>query len=165
MLKKYPLLLFLILFFLYCGRPSTQHKQTAKLTDFTLEEINGSKIKLSELKGKVVLVDFWATWCPPCRTAIPHLERIYTDYKTQGLIVLGISLDQDKEQIKTFLKNNPISYSILFGDKQIANNYQVEAIPTLILFDKKGNMALREVGFSEENISNLEQKIKELLTQ
>ncbi len=155
------------LFFLIscCSNPKPSSSLPGKVTDFTLEQLGGGKITLSEQKGKVVLVDFWATWCPPCRAAIPHLVRMYNAYKDQGLLVLGVSLDQEKDKIPPFVKEYNITYPILFGDNQVAKAYEVQGIPTLVIFDKKGKIAFREVGFSEENIDSLEQKVKEILTQ
>jgi len=136
-----------------------------KSTDFSLEQMGGGKITLSEQKGKVVLVDFWATWCGPCKSAIPYIINIYNTYKDQGLIVLGISLDQERSALDKFIKDQPIPYPILYGDAQVARAYDVQGIPTMVIFDKKGKIAFREVGFSEKNIDSLKTKVSQLLQQ
>jgi thiol-disulfide isomerase/thioredoxin len=164
MRKIIPIVLFIFLF-LQCGSNQKSVSPTSKGTDFTLDQLGGGKITLSALKGKVVLVDFWATWCPPCRAAIPHLVNMYNTYKDQGLIVLGVSLDQDKNTIPPFVSENKITYPILYGNNEVARAYDVQGIPTLVIFDKKGKQSFREVGFSDENIGTLEQKVKELLSQ
>jgi thiol-disulfide isomerase/thioredoxin len=133
--------------------------------NFTLEQLGGGKVSLAEQKGKVVLVDFWATWCGPCRAAIPNLVSMYNTYKDQGLVVLGISLDQEKDALPKFVKEYSINYPILYGDQQVTKAFEIQSIPTLVIFDKKGKIAFREVGFSDENIATLEQKIKDVLTQ
>lgn len=148
-----------------CGNPKPSSGVPNKATDFTLEQLGGSKVTLSELKGKVVLVDFWATWCPPCRAAIPHLIQMYNTYKDSGLIVLGISLDQEKDKLPSFIKDNNITYPILYGNSQVAIAYNVQSIPTLVIFDKKGKIIFREVGFNEENVTTLKQKVMENLHQ
>jgi peroxiredoxin len=90
---------------------------------------------------------------------------MYNEYKDQGLVVLGISLDQEKDALPKFIKDYNITYPILYGNQQIARAYEVQSIPTLVIFDKKGKIAFREVGFSDENITTLEQKIKDALAQ
>lgn len=165
-MRKFFILLTIFIFLISCSN-TTKSKTFAanKNSDFTLEQLSGGSITLSQLKGKVVLVDFWATWCPPCRVAIPHLIKLYDTYKDQGLVVLGISLDQQKEVLPKFVTENNISYPILIGNQDVAKIYDVQGIPTLIIFDKKGKIALREVGFNAENIDNLEKNIIGLLNQ
>jgi peroxiredoxin len=90
---------------------------------------------------------------------------MYDTYKDQGLLVLGISLDQEKDKLPPFVKENKITYPILYGDQQVAKAYDVQGIPTFVIFDKKGKIAFREVGFSEENIDSLQKKVTELLKQ
>lgn len=151
------------LLFSYCSNPKSSTKPVGKTIDFTLEQMGGGKVTLSEQKGKVVLVDFWATWCGPCRTAIPYLVNMYNNYQDQGLLILGISLDEQRSELDKFTKEQPIPYPILYGNKEIAKAYEVQGIPTLVVFDKKGKYAFREVGFSEENIDSLQKKVIELL--
>lgn len=161
-MKKLFLILIPILLLISCGGKTTTSGST-KATDFTLEQMGGGKITLSQQKGKVVLVDFWATWCGPCRAAIPYLINIYNTYKDQGLQVLGVSLDQERSALDKFVKDQPIPYPILYGDKDVARAYDVQGIPTMVIFDKKGKIAYREVGFSPENIDSLKAKISQLL--
>jgi peroxiredoxin len=125
--------------------------------DFTLYDLEGVKRTLSEQKGKVVLVDFWATFCPPCKVEIPHLKAIYEEYKDKGLVVWGIGLEK-RESLEPFVNEMNISYPILLDDLRSASGkYGVQGIPTTILFDKKNRIAFKHVGFGP----GLEMKFKE----
>ncbi len=115
-----------------------------KAPDFTLPDLDGKRYRLSDLKGKVVVINFWATWCPPCRKEIPDLRWIYDEYKDQGVEILGISLDQiDKSQIKKFVKDFKVNYPILHGTQsehsKILNAYQAgQFLPTTFIIDREG---------------------------
>jgi peroxiredoxin len=125
--------------------------------DFTLYDLEGVKRTLSEQKGKVVLVDFWATFCPPCKVEIPHLKAIYKEYKDKGLVVWGIGLEK-RESLEPFVNELNISYPILLDDlRSVSAKYGVQGIPTTILFDKKSRIAFKHVGFGP----GLEMKFKE----
>lgn len=157
------LIAFTILFclLLQCGG-STKVMQSSGIFDFTLESNQGDKITLSKLKGKIVILDFWATWCPPCREAIPKLIKLYDKYQSQDLIVLGIALD-DKNDVIKLAQEMKINYPVLFDDKTVAKKYEVQSIPTLYLLDKKGKQVHKEIGFSEEGFQQIEEKIVGLL--
>ncbi len=114
--------------------------------DFTLRSLDGERFTLSSLRGKVVLLNFWATWCPPCRREIPDLNRIYDTYKDRGVVILGVSWDElNNEQIKTFVKNYKVTYPILHGTQselsQVGKAYAWEGyLPTTYLIDRKGHL-------------------------
>jgi|UniRef100_A0A7C3UXI4 thiol-disulfide isomerase/thioredoxin len=152
---------FLLLFFLFCG---VKEKSTLESSlDFTLPTLTGENVTLSKLKGRIILLDFWATWCPPCRLAIPELSKIYEEYKNKNLIVLGIGLDEKTSLLKA-QEELKIPYPILIGSDDVAKRYKIEAIPTLLLIDKKGQTQLRKVGFSEEGMKEIRAKIEELIS-
>jgi len=132
--------------------------------DFTLTGLDGKRYTLSSFQGKVVLVDFWASWCRPCRTMIPHAVELYNRYKNQGLMILGVGLD-DEASLRKFVAQTPISYPVLIGTAQTGRTYGVSAIPTSLVLDKQGNIAFRHTGFYPGMESTLEDEIKGLLSE
>jgi len=138
-------------------------KQTDN-TDFTLYTLDGVEYKLSELKGQVVVIDFWATWCPPCRNSIPAFIRLYSKYREQGLTILGIGLD-DEQALRDYSKQMQIPYPILIGNKEIAKAYQVSGIPKTIFLDKKGNIRKSQTGFAPELEAQFDELIESMLAE
>ncbi|OQX50838.1 MAG: hypothetical protein B5M53_11730 [Candidatus Cloacimonas sp. 4484_209] len=186
-MKKLPVVLFLLIavFVLNCKNNSPQQSknkeqlkvetnvQTQETTknnerkqaiDFTLTDLNGKQRTLSEQKGKVVLVDFWATWCPPCKVEIPYLKKLYAAYKDQGFSVWGVGLDKE-EKLRQFVKEYDIEYPTLLGTRTVAQQYDVQGIPTSVLFDKNNRIAYHHVGFAPGMEKELEKEIKELLAE
>ncbi len=130
--------------------------------DFTLQDLNGNNVRLSDYRGKVVLLEFWATWCPPCRASIPGIEKLYNDYKNKGLVVLAVSVDEDGwDQVRSFISSNGISYTVLKGDNDVEKNYQVRTIPMMLILDKDGRISKRYLGFGNEE--DLDKDVKAIL--
>lgn len=123
--------------------------KAAKAPEFKLTEIDGKEIKLSDYKGKIVILDFWATWCGPCRRGIPDLVSLQKEYKDK-LVVIGISLDKvsgtDKD-VKGFMKEYKINYPVIWGNEKVTKDYgDIQAIPTSFVIDQKGNIVDKHVG-------------------
>ncbi len=128
------------------GNSYPERSQQDRLTkEFTLKDLRSKKVNLSDFKGKVVLLNFFATWCPPCRQEIPELVGIYHQYKKKGLVVLGVSLDMDKAPfvLKSFIKEMKIPYPILIGTQEVAENYQISGVPTTLIINKEGKIFKR----------------------
>lgn len=118
-----------------------------KAPDFTLVDTKGNKVSLADYKGKIVIVDFWATWCGPCRRGVPDLVAIQKDYKGK-VVVIGISLDQEtKDDILPFMEAFEINYPIVYGTQKVTVDYGgVSAIPTSFVIDQNGNIVDKHVG-------------------
>jgi len=122
----------------------------AKAPDFTLKDISGKEVALSSFKGKPVLLNFWATWCPYCRRERAHLNALHKEYKDKGLIILSVSTDQSLEKLKGFLKNTPAEFIVLSDSSGTAASlYNVGGLPTSYLINREGVIKQRFVGFRE----------------
>lgn len=136
----------------------------AKATDFSLPNTEGITESLSEQKGKVVILSFWATWCPPCRMEMPHLEALHKKYSGKPVRVLGVNLDLKPAELKEWMKRNQLTFSSLVDlDGAVAKQYQVEGIPTLLVIDQEGNIRQRGEGFDPNMEKNLSKLIDSLL--
>lgn len=149
-----------------CTKGKKQAMKGDEAPDFTLSDLNGSDVRLSDLRGKVVLIEFWATWCPPCRESIPAMNEIYKRYNEKGLVILGISVDKGQnvaEDLRAFVREYSILYPVLIDSKNINNLYGVYSIPTTFLIDKDGKVILKNIGFSPELEDKLSKEIERLL--
>ncbi len=118
--------------------------------DFELKSIDGKSYKLADLRGKAVLLNFWATWCPPCKIEIPWFIELQKQYADQGLVVVGVAMDDDTNKVKVvsdFVNQMKIDYPILLGDDQVADQYGgVDALPTTFFIGRDGKIVRRVMG-------------------
>ena len=150
---KIPALLSLLIFGLLSGcNTEVGAGQTAP--DFALEDLSGKSVSLKQYAGNIVLLDFWATWCPPCRQSIPELIKLQDKYRDQGLVILGISLDDprqfDNRYLLAFKEKFKINYRILRADNKVPYDYfgnSNMAIPTLFVINRNGKVVDMHVGF------------------
>lgn len=131
--------------------------------EFTLLDIDGNKVSLSDFKGKVVILDFWATWCPPCIAEIPHFIELYDEYKNRGLEVIGISVDWNGQRVvPSFAEERGMNYILLLGDDEVTDLYGgIISIPTTFILDREGGIRKRYMGYRDKEV--FERDIKELL--
>ncbi len=122
--------------------------------DFALQDLMGKTVRLSDFVGQVCIVDFWATWCLPCRQEIPHFQALYEKYHNQGVAVIGISMDQKgPEVVRKFAKKMKMTYPTVMGDKKTAQAFgDVRSIPTTFVIDQDGNIVKKYVGYQDRYI-------------
>jgi len=134
--------------------------------EFVLPDLDGNDVTLADYKGKVVVLDLWATWCPPCRKEIPFLVSLYEQYKDQGLVVVGVGLDQGGASvIAPFVEDNQVTYPILVGDQSISQSYKVSGIPMTLMIDRDGLVASKDVGFAPTMEGEMRARVEELLSR
>ncbi len=144
------------------GEPPRKNLRAAP--DFKLTSLDGSTVQLSDYRGKVVLLHFWATWCPPCVAAMPHEAKLQEMYGPDGLVVLGLSLDRKADEVRKFLAENPVNYPILILDDATREAYGgVPTIPLTILVDRDGTVRRKKIGYTDEDRVSIEEKVKALI--
>lgn len=141
-------------------------KSTARkpATDFSLPGRDGKAVKLSSLKGKVVLLDFWATWCTGCKVEIPWFIEFDKAYRAQGLSALGVAMDDEGwKKVDPYLKQHPISYPVVAGSLDSVAAYEIGALPITVLIDRSGRVAARHVGVVDKKM--FEAELRQLLAE
>ena len=131
--------------------------------DFRLPTLDGDEVSLSSLRGQVVLVDFWATWCGPCRPAMRLLQRLYEEFGGRGVTVVGINLDAHAEEVAPYVHREGLTYPILLGGQAAQASYGVSALPTLFVVDQSGAIRHVHVGHGPGAASVLADEIEALL--
>jgi thiol-disulfide isomerase/thioredoxin len=140
-------------------------RQSVDAPDFTVKDLDGKTVTLSALRGKIVILDFWATWCGPCRKSMPLLDKYYTDAKPAAVEVYGVNVWErgGTDKVKPFVVERGFHFPILYGTTDIASAYGVQGIPTMVVIDQQGKIAYRHVGYNPTLTEVLAWQINELL--
>jgi thiol-disulfide isomerase/thioredoxin len=134
--------------------------------DFTLKSRSGENVKLSELRGEVVMINFWASWCGPCRQEMPLLEDLYSKYSDLGFTLLGVNVEEDSSKADELLREIPVSFPVLFDNKnEVTKLYKVVAMPSTIMVDRDGNMRYLHRGYLPGYEEEYKKQVKELIRE
>jgi thiol-disulfide isomerase/thioredoxin len=131
--------------FAKAGLPLLKDKRQPR--DFTLKTLDGRSMTLSQLKGKVVFLNFWATWCPPCRGEMPSMEALYQRFKNDGLEFVAVDLRESQPEVKDFITDNKLTFPVaLDATGNVGNNYNIQSIPSTYIIDRDGKIIVQAVG-------------------
>ena len=141
-------------------------KIEGKAPDFTLKSVRGDNLKLSEFRGEVVIINFWATWCAACREQMPILNDLYLRYRKQGLVVLGVNVEKKPGKAKNMISELRVVFPVLFDvTKSVSKLYDIEDMPSTILVDRDGNLRYLHNGYSVGYEEHYERQVRELMRE
>ena len=134
--------------------------------DFTLRTMDGPNLRLQEQRGQVVLVNFWATWCGPCRQEIPHLNKLYEKYRSSGFVLLGVNIDDDAKVAADVAAKLGVKFPVLLDtDKKVSRLYDMSAMPATVVIDRDGRVRYIHRGYREGYEQTYDQQIRGLLKE
>jgi len=137
-----------------------------KAKDFTLEDLEVSAVSLKNFQGNVVFLNFWATWCPPCRVEMPAMEKLWQKFKQEDFVILAVDLRERKEKINSFVKTNGYTFPVLLDSMgAVANTYGIRAIPTTYLLDPEGRIVGKALGARDWASADAFKLIEQLLSK
>jgi peroxiredoxin len=137
--------------------------QVAVAPEWSLKDVDGKTVHSTDFKGKVVIVDFWATWCGPCRAEIPNFIALQKQYEAQGLVVVGLSVDEDGAAVvKPFMQKMGMNYPVMLADEKTQEGFGgIEALPMTFIIDRRGRIVKEHLGFTDKD--EFENEIRPLL--
>ena len=134
--------------------------------DFALQSRDGETVSLAGLRGQVVMINFWATWCGPCREEMPHLEALHQRYSALGFTLLGVNVEEDSENAEAWLEEMPVSFPILFDpENRVSVLYNVLAMPSTVLVDRQGNLRFLHHGYQPGYENEYQTQIRALIRE
>ncbi len=134
--------------------------------NFTLKAMTGKNLKLSEMAGNVVLINFWASWCGPCREEMPLLNDLHNKYEPLGFTVLGVNVEEDPQNARGFLKNFPVDFPVVLDNQnRVSKQYNVIAMPTTVVVDRDGNVRYLHKGYKAGDEAKYRKIVKKLVRE
>ncbi len=145
------------------GRGLTEIPQRPLAPDFTLRDLDGNRHRLSDYRGRVVIVNFWATWCPPCRAEMPSMQRAWERLRKEGVVMLGIDVGEDEDTVFQFTADYPVEFPLLLDqDSSVIGRWPVRGLPTTFVVDPQGRLAYRAIGGREWDDPALLEQVRAL---
>jgi peroxiredoxin len=134
--------------------------------DFTLKSAEGRNLRLSEQRGRVVMVNFWATWCGPCKVEMPHLNRIYEKYRSAGFVLLGVNVDDDPKAAVALAARLGVTFPVLFdAEKSVSRLYSLDSMPATVLIDRDGKVRHLHRGYRDGMEATYDQQVRALVKE
>jgi len=151
-------------FAIVAGTASSAIAPATAAPDFTLHAMGGPNLRLKEQRGRVVMVNFWATWCAPCRQEMPHLNRLYEKYRGAGFVLLGVNVDDDTSKAADVVAKLGVTFPVLLDtEKSVSKLYDVSTMPSTMIIDRDGKVRYVHRGYQVGYEDNYEKQIRELL--
>jgi cytochrome c biogenesis protein CcmG/thiol:disulfide interchange protein DsbE len=146
--------------------PSTSASTSKPTPSVEVSTADGATVNLADYKGRIVLIDFWASWCPPCKTSFPALDVLYRQYRDRGVEVLAVDLDERRHDAETFLGAHPHSLTVLYDPKGVSPQaFGVKGMPSSFIVDRAGNIRFTHMGYSGDVAASYRQEINLLLSE
>lgn len=146
--------------------PSRAGADAGPAPDFSLPSRAGTTLSLDQFKGQVVMINFWASWCGPCRQEMPLLDNIYRRYGKMGFTLIGVNVEPDRSSAEAWLKQTPVSFPIVFdADSKVSKLYGVEGMPTTVFIDRKGNVRMLHVSYNPGDENAYLNEIRSLIQE
>lgn len=151
---------------LLVGRSAVADIDTGAAPDFTLKSSSGENLRLSEFRGEVVMINFWASWCGPCRQEMPLLDELYSQYKPMGFTILGVNVEEDSTKAKQLLNDSPVNFPVVFDNQSaVSKLYNVVAMPSTVLVDRDGNVRYLHQGYKPGFEETYQQQVRALIRE
>ncbi|HTQ37304.1 MAG TPA: TlpA disulfide reductase family protein [Steroidobacteraceae bacterium] len=154
------------LLFALLAAPALAGTPSGPAPQFQLQSIAGAPVSLGQFKGQVVMINFWASWCGPCRKEMPILDKLYAKYKPMGFTMIGVNVEPDSKDALQWLKATPVTFPILFDTKsEVSKAYQVTGMPSTVIVDRKGNLRWLHSGYKPGDENEYLDQIRALVRE
>jgi peroxiredoxin len=151
---------------LLCAMPVLAANPSGPAPAFTLPSRDGNSVSLSQYKGQVVMINFWASWCGPCRQEMPLLDNIYRKYNKMGFTLIGVNVEPDRKAAESWLKQTPVTFPVLFDTQsQVSKLYNVAGMPSTVFVDRKGNLRVLHQGYKPGDENEYMDQIRNLMRE
>jgi peroxiredoxin len=148
------------------GLPALAATSGKQAPQFDLPSSNGKAVSLAQFKGQVVMINFWASWCGPCRQEMPLLDSIYKKYNKLGFVLLGVNVEPDSKAANDWLKQTPVSFPVLYDkDSKVSQMYDVASMPSTVIIDRKGNVRVLHKGYKAGDENEYMDSVRNLIRE